>query len=72
MSELRALITTVAVWLTGILGLLLQNLVPRWLFHHVPQETIYDQIDRVARENLKAARTAASFLRTLTVVSFWS
>jgi hypothetical protein len=45
-----------AVWVSGIIGLLLQNLVPRWLFHHVPQETIYDQIDHVARENLKAAR----------------
>ena len=45
-----------AVWVSGILGLLLQNLVPHFLFDRVPDETIYDQIDRVGRENLKAAR----------------
>ena len=44
------------VWLSGIAGLILQNLVPRVMFHDLPDETVYAQIDRVARENLKQAR----------------
>lgn len=44
------------VWISGIVGLLLQNVVPRLMFNDLPDETIYAQIDRVARENLKQAR----------------
>ena len=44
------------VWATGIIGLFLQNLIPFWLIHKVPHETVYEQIDEVGRENLKSAR----------------
>ena len=44
------------VWVTGIVGLLLQNLVPLLMRDLTPSETVYEQIDRVDRENLKRAR----------------
>ena len=36
-----------AVWATGIIGLLLQQFLPGKMFRDVPMETIYDQIDKV-------------------------
>jgi hypothetical protein len=44
------------VYFSGVLGVLIQHFLPRWMLEHVPYETIYDQIDHVARENLKTAR----------------
>ena len=44
------------VWVSGIVGLLLQNLVPLLLRVRTPCETVYKQIDHVDRENLKRAR----------------
>jgi hypothetical protein len=44
------------VWASGILGLLLQNLVPILMRDQLSKETVYEQIDKVDRENLKAAR----------------
>src|SRR5205823_10463436 len=44
------------VWFSGIIGLIIQNILPRLMLLSVGGETIYDQIDRVARENLKVAR----------------
>lgn len=37
----------VAVFLSGVLGAALQNILPRLMLEHVPAETIYSQIDHV-------------------------
>lgn len=42
-------------YVSGILLLIVQQVIPRRLLTQVPLETIYDQIDRVARLNLSAA-----------------
>ena len=44
------------VWVTGIIGIFLQNLIPFWMIYKVPHETVYEQIDTVGRKNLKSAR----------------
>ncbi len=36
---------------SGVWGLVLQQFIPRTLLEHVPSETIYDQIDRVAGQH---------------------
>lgn len=36
---------------SGVWGLVLQQFIPRALLEHVPSETIYDQIDRVAGQH---------------------
>ena len=42
-------------YVSGILVLIVQQIVPRMMLDQVPLETIYDQIDRVSRLNLAAA-----------------
>jgi hypothetical protein len=42
-------------YVSGILLLIVQQIVPRRMLAHLPLETIYDQIDRVSRLNLTAA-----------------
>lgn len=42
-------------YFSGILVLILQQVLPRLMLHEIPLETIYDQIDEVARKNLAAA-----------------
>jgi hypothetical protein len=42
-------------YLSGILVLIVQQIVPRLLLEEVPLETIYEQIDHVSRKNLAAA-----------------
>jgi hypothetical protein len=42
-------------YVSGILLLIVQQVVPRKMLAQVPLETIYDQIDRVSRLNLAAA-----------------
>ena len=37
----------VAVWVSGIVGLMLQQIMPTRLLNHVPMETIYEQVDAV-------------------------
>jgi len=55
------LLTSVLMWaftvcyFSGILVLILQQIIPRLLLEEVPLETIYEQIDHVARKNLEAA-----------------
>jgi hypothetical protein len=44
------------VYFSGVLGMLLQHFLPRWMLDNVQYETIYEEIDHVARENLKLAR----------------
>ncbi len=44
------------VYFSGVLGMLLQHFLPRWMLDNVRYETIYEEIDHVARENLKQAR----------------
>jgi hypothetical protein len=39
--------TFVVVWLSGIVGLILQQIMPTRLLNHVPMETIYEQIDHI-------------------------
>jgi hypothetical protein len=43
-------------YFSGVAGLLLQHFLPRWMLDNVRHETIYDEIDHVARENLRTAR----------------
>jgi hypothetical protein len=45
-----------AVILSGLWGLLLQNLLPRLLLDAAPAETVYSQIDRVGRQYAAEAR----------------
>jgi hypothetical protein len=44
------------VWVTGIIGLVIQNLVPRVMFDRLPKETVYGQIGQVGLKNIEAAR----------------
>lgn len=54
-------LTSVLMWafticyFSGILALIMQQVIPRLLLEEVPLETIYEQIDHVARKNLEAA-----------------
>lgn len=54
-------LTRVLMWafticyVSGILVLIVQQIVPRLLLEEVPLETIYEQIDHVSRKNLAAA-----------------
>lgn len=45
---------------SGVYGLVLQNVLPRWMLRHLPSETIYNQIDYVSEQ-------AAGDLRRLLV-----
>jgi hypothetical protein len=42
--------TFVVVWVSGIVGLILQQIMPTRLLNHVPMETIYEQIDNILRQ----------------------
>jgi len=42
--------TFVLVFVTGVVGLALQNVLPRLMTRHVPQETVYEQIDHVLEQ----------------------
>ena len=41
---------------SGLYGLLLQNVLPTWMLQHLPAETIYSQIDHVSRQAADDAR----------------
>jgi hypothetical protein len=47
----------VAVWISGIVGLILQQIMPTRLLNHVPMETIYEQIDNIIRQLREEAAT---------------
>jgi hypothetical protein len=48
--------TAILMWVllvviaSGIFGLLMQNILPRWMLEHVPGETVFSQIDIVKRQ----------------------
>jgi len=42
-------------YFSGLLVLIMQQVIPRLLLEEVPLETVYEQIDHVARNNLQAA-----------------
>jgi hypothetical protein len=42
--------------LSGVYGLILQNILPKLSFHLLPAETIYSQIDHVSKQNLQDMR----------------
>ncbi len=44
--------------ISGLYGLLVQNLLPRWMLRNLPSETIYNQIDYVAKVTVEDARRA--------------
>ena len=44
--------------LSGIFGLILQNVIPKWTLRLLPAETIYSQIDHVAEQSLQDLRRA--------------
>ena len=37
----------VVVWVSGIVGLILQQIMPTRLLNHVPMETVYEQVDHI-------------------------
>ncbi len=44
--------------LSGVYGLILQNVIPKWTLRLLPAETIYSQIDHVAEQSLQDLRQA--------------
>jgi hypothetical protein len=46
----------IVVIISGVWGLLMQNLLPRLLLEATPAETVYSQIDRVGRQYAEEAR----------------
>ena len=44
--------------LSGLYGLAVQNILPRWMLWNLPAETIYNQIDYVAKVTVEDARQA--------------
>jgi hypothetical protein len=44
--------------LSGLYGLAVQNILPRWMLWNLPAETIYNQIDYVAQITVEDARQA--------------
>ena len=42
---------------SGLYGLVIQNVLPRWMLRNLPRETIYDQIDFVSEQAVEDART---------------
>jgi hypothetical protein len=44
--------------LSGLYGLAVQNILPRWMLWNLPAETIYNQIDYVAQLTVEDARQA--------------
>jgi hypothetical protein len=49
--------TFVAVWVSGLVGLILQQIMPTRLLNNVPMETIYEQIDNIIRQLREEAET---------------
>lgn len=43
------------VWGSGVFGLVLQQIIPRWLLDEAPEETIHSQIDAVMAQHLQDA-----------------
>lgn len=50
----------VVVWLSGIVGLILQQIMPTRLLNHVPMETIYEQIDHIIAQLRDEAKRIVS------------
>jgi hypothetical protein len=44
-----------AVWGSGVFGLIMQQVIPRWLLDQAPEETIHSQIDAVMAQHLQDA-----------------
>ncbi len=42
--------------ISGLYGLAVQNILPRWMLRNLPSETIYNQIDYVSEQTLADAR----------------
>jgi hypothetical protein len=42
--------------LSGIYGVIIQNILPRWMLRNLPTETIYNQIDFVSEQAVEDAR----------------
>lgn len=47
----------VAVWVSGLVGLILQQIMPTRLLNNVPMETIYEQIENIIRQLREEAET---------------
>lgn len=41
---------------SGAYGLVMQNVLPRWMLHNIPAETIYEQIDYVSQRTVDDAK----------------
>ncbi|WP_235908610.1 hypothetical protein [Roseiconus nitratireducens] len=50
------LILLVLTVLSGVYGLAVQNVLPRWMLRHLPRETIYNQIQFVSDQAVRDAR----------------
>ncbi len=46
----------VLAWISGVYGLVVQNILPRWMLSNLPAETIYSQIDYVSGRTVDDAR----------------
>ncbi len=46
----------VACIFSGIYGLIVQNVLPKWMLRNLPFETIYNQIDYVSKQTVEDAR----------------
>ena len=52
------MILFVLTGLSGIYGLILQNIIPKWTLRLLPAETIYSEIDHVSEQSLQDLRRA--------------
>lgn len=43
------------VWASGVFGLIMQQIIPRWLLDSAPEETIHSQIESVIAQHLQDA-----------------
>ncbi len=43
--------------LSGVYGVVMQNVIPRWMLRNLPAETIYSQIDYVSERTVEDARS---------------
>jgi len=50
----------ILVFLTGLFGLALQQILPRFMTQNLPQEIVYEQIDHVCRELLEEVEQLAT------------
>jgi hypothetical protein len=56
----------VVVWVSGIVGLILQQIMPTRLLNHVPMETVYEQVDDIIAQLRREAEGIVNGVREKT------